>query len=249
MIISYLLLANAIIISVIAGYFSIIGLTTIFMGAFWPVVAMAASLESSKVVATSWLYRNWDTTNTFIKYYLTGAVVVLSLVTSLGIFGYLSKAHTTQTADASINVVQLKTIEQQLAVEQNRLKILLKQSEQYTTPNRRLENQIQETQNKITKLINQQAPLQVQAAKTQSEIGPLIYVAELVYGEADQTMVSKAVRLITILLVIVFDPLALAMLIAANSSLYKRPSTYTFWDEEKKEGIVEVDKNSITRME
>lgn len=263
MIVAYLLLLNAVIISVIAGYFSVLGLTTIFVGAFWPVVAMAASLEASKVVATSWLYRNWQTTNGLIKVYLTVSIIVLSLITSMGIFGYLSQAHTTHGAANAINDTQLQVIEQRLTNERDRLAYLLDQSNQYYNPNKRIQDQIAETQSRIAQLTIERAPLMVEKTKSTSEIGPLIYVAELVYGRSDDAVVSKAVRLITIMIVLVFDPLALAMLIAANSTIRSAPEPVTpkrksYWKpkaqreleaRQKREGVVEVNKDSIAKME
>jgi len=263
MIVAYLLLLNAVIISVIAGYFSVIGLTTIFVGAFWPIVAMAASLEASKVVATSWLYRNWTSTNLLIKVYLSLAITALSLITSMGIFGYLSQAHTTHGATNAVNDTKLQVIDQRLTNERDRLTYLLDQSNQYYNPNKRIQDQIAETQTKIADLTLERAPLMVEKTKATSEIGPLIYVAELVYGRSDDAVVSKAVRMITVLIVLVFDPLALVMLIAANSTLRTLPAPpppkrKSYWKpkaqrefeaQRKRDGVVEVSKSSIAKME
>jgi len=98
MLTTLLMFIAAISLSGVAGYYSVIGLTTIFSSAFIPVLIMAGTLETSKVIVASWLYNNWRKTPWLLKSYLTGAVVVLMFITSLGIFGFLSKAHVEQAA-------------------------------------------------------------------------------------------------------------------------------------------------------
>ena len=98
MLTTLLMFGAAIALSSVAGYYSVIGLTTIFSSAFIPVLIMAGTLETSKVLVASWLYNNWKKTPWLLKSYLTGAVVVLMFITSLGIFGFLSKAHVEQAA-------------------------------------------------------------------------------------------------------------------------------------------------------
>ena len=101
MIIAFFTFLNAVLLSAVAAYYSVIGLAAIFPGAFWPVVFMGSVLESAKLVTASWLYRNWNTAPRILKYYLTSAVAILMLVTSMGIFGYLSKAHLEHASDIS----------------------------------------------------------------------------------------------------------------------------------------------------
>ena len=110
MILNYLTLLVALAISVVAGYYSIVGLTAIFAGAFWPVVIMGGVLELGKLMTTVWLRKNWKITSLWLRTYLTLSVVVLMLITSMGIFGYLSKAHLDQnvpTGDVSAQVALL----------------------------------------------------------------------------------------------------------------------------------------------
>src|SRR6056300_1260595 len=103
MFIALLTLLSALSISGVAAYYSIIGLATIFPGAFWPVVIMGSVLEAGKLVCASWLYRNWKRTNILLRSYLFFAVIVLIMVTSMGIFGFLSKAHLqNEFADGSV---------------------------------------------------------------------------------------------------------------------------------------------------
>jgi hypothetical protein len=108
----YLTFIAAFLLSGIAAYYSIIGLAAIFMGAFWPVVFMGSALEFAKLVTASWLYRNWKLAPKLLKTYLTISVVLLMLITSMGIFGFLAKAHIDSTLDFGSNSVELKTGEQ-----------------------------------------------------------------------------------------------------------------------------------------
>ena len=96
MFIAVLTLLSALSISGVAIFYSVIGLATIFPGASWPVVIMGGVLEVGKLVTASWLYRNWQFTRWLLRTYLTIAVIILSLITSMGIFGFLSKAHLEQ---------------------------------------------------------------------------------------------------------------------------------------------------------
>lgn len=246
--INFIMLFVALMISSVAAYYSIIGLTTIFAGAFWSVVVMATSLEAAKVVCTSWLYRYWNTAPATIRYYLVTAVVVVSLITSLGIFGFLSKAHTETSIESGINTVKIDTINQQIASEKQRLEILLNQSKQYTGPVRRFEKQINDTQNKIAELVEQRQPMLQQQTKIEAEVGPLKYVAEIIYGKSDETTLGSAIRVVIVLIVLVFDPLALAMLIACNHGFANQPSQQKVsWVEQIKTGRrkIVLDKESV----
>ena len=106
-----LVFATALTISVIAAWYSIVGLTAIFASAVWPVAIMGSALEVAKLVSASWLYRFWSYIPRFIKYYLTSAVVVLMFITSMGIFGFLSRAHIEQTSLNTENLAQVERIE------------------------------------------------------------------------------------------------------------------------------------------
>ena len=103
-------------LSAVAAYYSIIGLTAIFAASFWPIVVMGSTLEVAKVVTTSWLYQNWTIAPRFVRYYLMLAVTVLMFITSIGIFGYLSKAHIDQSSKSSISVVDLDAIQMKLDI-------------------------------------------------------------------------------------------------------------------------------------
>ena len=114
MILSITLLIVAITLSVVAAYYSIAGLITIFAAAVIPVIVMASVLEVAKVLTAAWLSHNWKRVNFFLKTYLTFSVVVLMLITSLGIFGFLSKAHIEQTSSGKENVAQIEITEKRI---------------------------------------------------------------------------------------------------------------------------------------
>ena len=107
---TYLIIAAALLLSGIAAYYSVLGLVTIFVGAFWPVVIMGSALEFAKIVTVPWLYKNWKNLNLLMKSYLTMAILLLMLITSMGIFGFLSKAHTTSSLDSNNNTAELSKI-------------------------------------------------------------------------------------------------------------------------------------------
>ena len=128
MFIAILTLLSALSISGVAIFYSVIGLATIFPGAFWPVVIMGSVLEVGKLVTASWLYRNWQHTKFLLKMYLTIAVVVLIMITSMGIFGFLSKAHLEQnlaenTVNQRIEIINGKISSQNTYIERQQLVI------------------------------------------------------------------------------------------------------------------------------
>jgi hypothetical protein len=352
MFIAILTLLSALSISGVAIFYSVIGLATIFPGAFIPVVIMGGVLEVGKLITASWLYRNWKFTPFMLRTYLTTAVIILSLITSMGIFGFLSKAHLEQnlasdtlvqriqilndkidseknsivrqnavidrlensisrdtgTADGDIEVQQsiikdanenLKTL---LTVETNtvkdlndRLKVLDKNVSDILNSNKSFfneekaaadlkasqkqereliavnikeaqdriselkadhkaetseaksiianmragsqdnkgtftedidtaEQKIFDAQSRIDTLIVEKQPLEKKMLTLEAEIGPVKYIAALAvdWGITDQVETSKAVRWVILLLIVVFDPLAVLLLIAANQSLMRR---------------------------
>ena len=122
MFIAILTLLSALSISGVAIFYSVIGLATIFPGAFWPVVIMGSVLEIGKLVTASWLYRNWQFTRWLLKTYLTIAVIVLSLITSMGIFGFLSKAHLEQNLAEDTVTQRIEIINSKISSEEMYIK-------------------------------------------------------------------------------------------------------------------------------
>ena len=243
MFLTLLTFLSAISISVIAAGFSIVGLATLFAGAVVPIIAMGSALEVGKLVAASWLYHNWNSdVPRLLKSYLFGAIIVLVFITSLGIFGFLSKAHLDQVKPTSSNAIKIEVIDKQinqqnLIIERAEKQITLldkalevyidkeyvsrglkerkKQAEERTL----LNNTINEASDKIAELTNQKAELSLAQDKIEAEVGPIKYVAELIYGEKAQDNFDKSVRFVILILIFVFDPLAVLLLIAANISL------------------------------
>ena len=234
---------SAISISLIAAGYSIIGLATLFAGAATPIIAMGSALEVGKLVAASWLYNNWnDNIPKTLKAYLFTAIIVLVFITSMGIFGFLSKAHLDQVKPTSGNNIKLELIDNQIKQEEliieraeKTLNLLDKALEvyidkEYVTrglkerkkqePERNALNEsISNATDKIAELTNKKASLSLEQDKIEAEVGPIKYVAELIYGEQAKANMDKAVRIVIMVLIFVFDPLAVLLLIAANISL------------------------------
>jgi len=260
----YLTLLCALALSGIAAYYSVIGLAAIFTGAFWPIVFMGSVLEASKLVTTSWLYRNWKNCPFLLKSYLTTAVVILMLITSMGIFGYLSKAHIDSTLDAGANMVEVKTLNQQEKIAKERLDYLLARAKDPSTASNRLDKQIQDTQKELNEITKKKLPLLKESNKLVAEVGPIKYVGDMIYGSDDDNAIDKAVRLVIMLIMVVFDPLAVLLLIAANMSLKPPPgkpivkdgeitgltaSDIPVFTETKPDDKIEVEKENIAEFE
>ena len=247
--INHLVLAMGLLLTAVGGYFSVIGLATIFAGAFWSVVVMATTLELSKVVAASWIYRSWNIAPFLIRSYMIIAVIVLVFITSMGIFGYLSKAHVEQTINqGGNNELQIDNLERKIERQQSiiddsetvlaqldsavqilqdydrirgpdgAISVRKAQAEERAELNRTIGS----AYDQIAGFQEQLLPLQKQTLELEAEIGPLKYIAELVYGDQAQSYFDTAVRWIIILLVSVFDPLAVTMIIAGNVGLSRK---------------------------
>lgn len=212
---------TAIALSAIAAFYSVIGLAQIFPGSFWPIILMGSVLEVAKLVTVSWLYNNWAETNRLMKYYFSIAIVLLMAITSMGIFGYLSRAHIESNVVVGANTVQLRTIETQERIAREKLDYLLKRAGDPATATNRIDKEIQTTQNELNRLSKEKLPLMKEENKLTAEIGPIKYIAEIFYDKNDAGFIDKAVRLVIFTIIIVFDPLAILLLIAANQT-YKK---------------------------
>jgi hypothetical protein len=244
---SYLILLVAIAISGVAAWYSIAGLMAIFSAASISIAVMGSVLEVGKLVTASWLYQNWRTVPFLLKTYLTIAVVTLMLITSMGIFGYLSKAHIDQTLGNGDNTIQIVELESQISNEQRRIddaKLVTSQldaavqtlikfdrirgkdgaisvRESQLVERAALSGIISEASERIKQLRTSKNELAKEQLKFEAEVGPIRYVAEFIYGETNQQILEKAVRWVIITIIFVFDPLAVLLLIAANMSLSK----------------------------
>lgn len=212
---------TAIALSAVAAYYSVIGLAQIFPGSYWPIIVMGSVLEFSKLVTISWLYNNWSVTMQAMRYYLLSAIILLMAITSMGIFGYLSKAHLDTNLNIGANSVQLKTIETQENIAKERLKYLLQRAGDPATASRKIDGQIQEVQTELKRLSNEKLPLLKEENTLLAEVGPIQYIAELFYTKDDTDFIDKAVRLVILIIIVVFDPLAVLLLIASNQT-YRR---------------------------
>ena len=245
----FLTLLSALLLSGIAGYYSILGLAAIFTGAFWPIVFMGSVLELSKLVTTSWLYRNWKTCPFLLKSYLTSAVVVLMMITSMGIFGFLSKAHIDSTMDSGANIVEIKILTQQEKIAKEKLDYLLARAKDPSIASNRLDKQIQDTQKELTEINKKKLPLLKESNKLIAEVGPIKYVGDMVYGTEDDHALDKAVRLVIMLIMVVFDPLAVLLLIAANISMKQKLIIPKSVEEQINTETIKVDKENIADIE
>jgi len=281
---STLALATALTLSAIAAWYSILGLTAIFAAAVIPVIVMGLSLELGKVVTTVWLHRYWERAGIALKLYLLPAVLILALITSMGIFGFLSKAHIEQgvtTSDAGSQVAiideRIRTYKENIESQRvnidtarNAVKLLDEQvtarigmgfddgsgaeravqirrqqraeRQALATEISQAQDEIQRLNTEISKLNEERIPIAANLRKVEAEVGPIKYIAALIYGDnPDQNTLERAVRWVIILLVVVFDPLALVLIMAALSS-YR-------WESESKEPVKElpVDKKDIEK--
>jgi hypothetical protein len=222
MIFGLIVLLCALFVSAIAAWYSIVGLIAIFATSPLHIALMGGGLEAGKLIAASWLYRNWNEAPRFLKYYLTFAVVVLMFITSLGIFGFLSKAHIESNTGFGENSVQLSVLEQREQITKDRLQYLLLRAGDDPSRIARSTNQaIQETQNELIEIQREKLPLMIEQNALMAEVGPLKYIAELIYGKDAEDHFDSAVRFVIILLIFVFDPLAVLLVIAANFTLRK----------------------------
>ena len=210
---------TAIGLSSIAAYYSIIGLAQIFPGAFWPIVIMGGALEVAKLVTASWLYNNWKETALLMKTYFLLAIVLLMLITSMGIFGFLSKAHIDTNIMIGSNQVKIQMLDQREYLLNNKLQYLLKKAgDDPEKISRKTNALVLSTQKELEVLITERLTLLSEENKLSAEIGPIKYVAELVYGYSDKDIIDKAVRLVILIIIFVFDPLAVLLLVASNMS-------------------------------
>lgn len=212
---------TAIALSGVAAYYSVIGLAQIFPGSFWPIIIMGSILEMAKLVTVSWLYNNWNQTILLMRYYFLVAIILLMLITSMGIFGYLSKAHLETNVVLGANTVQLKTLEQREKIVKERLEYLLKRAGDPATASRKIDKQIQEAQEELKEVNEKKLPLLSEENKLSAEIGPIKYIAEVLYTKDDPNFIDKAVRAVIVIIIIVFDPLAILLLVASNQTYRK----------------------------
>jgi hypothetical protein len=263
MILAWLLLVTGLTISAVAIYYSVIGLAAIFAAATIPIYIMGGSLEIAKIVCASWLKANWSRVPLLMKWYMTIAVVVLMIITSMGIFGFLSKAHSDQNlvsgevlSKIAIYDEKIKTAKENIDANRKALKqmdeavdqvmgrsqdekgadkaVAIRRAQQKERA--RLQSEIQAEQKAIASLTEERAPIAADVRQVEAKVGPVKYIAALIYGDnPDANILEKAVTWVIIVIVSVFDPLAIIMLLAAQMSFQ--------WLREQKKA--ESDKNTV----
>ena len=257
MILAWLLLLTGLTISAVAIYYSVLGLAAIFAAATIPIYIMGGSLEVAKLVCASWLKANWAKAPMLMKAYMTTAVVILMAITSMGIFGFLSKAHSDQSlvsgdvqAKIAVYDEKIKTAKENIDANRKVLKqmdeavdqvmgrstsetgadkaVAIRRSQQKERA--RIASEIAAEQKAISKLSEERAPIASEVRKVEAEVGPIKYIAAFVYGDnPDANILEKSVTWVIMIIVSVFDPLAVIMLLAAQM-------TFQWLREQKAEG-------------
>ena len=236
----------ALTLSTIAAWYSIVGLTAIFAGAVIPIIIMGSALELGKIATTVWLRKYWKRASWILKAYLVPAVFFLAVLTSMGIFGFLSKAHMDQGITSGDAQAKLALYDEKIRTQRETIELARKALQQMDAQvdarlsrgdseagaeravqirrqqqgeRAKLQKEIGDAQKEIAKLNEERAPIAAETRKIEAEVGPIKYIAALIYGDnPDQNVLERAVRWVIILLVAVFDPLALMLVIAANQS-------------------------------
>ena len=244
--IAYLTLLSGLSISTVAVWYSVAGLVSIFAAAAVPIIIMGVALEVSKLVATVWLKMNWKIAPVMMRTYLVIAIIILMFITSMGIFGFLSKAHLDQAVPTGDVAAKVQMIDDKIKTEQDNItaaKAALTQMDNQvnerlsrSTDDRGAERAVQirrnqakerkalqadiaAAQKEISKLREERAPIASELRKVEAEVGPIKYIAALVYGDnPDQNVLERAVRWVIIIIVVVFDPLAVVLLLASQYS-------------------------------
>ena len=247
MIFGYYTLFVALLIEVVGAYYSITGLAAIFSGAVIPILIMGGSLELGKVTAAVWLKNNWERAGITYKLYLLPAVAMLMLITSMGIFGYLSKAHNDQTlvsgdvgSKLAIYDEKIKTARENIEADRKQLQqmdaavdqVMSRSSDEKGADKANairnsqkrdraaLAKDIEANQTVISKLNDEAAPIRAENRKVEAEVGPIKYIAKLIYEDnPDANILEKAVTWVIMIIVAVFDPLALVLILAAQQSI------------------------------
>ena len=244
MILAYLLLLTGLTISSVAIYYSVVGLTAIFSAAAIPIMIMGVSLEVAKLVCATWIKQYWTQVPRLMKTYMVVAIVILMLITSMGIFGFLSKAHNDQNlvsgdvgAKLAIYDEKIKTARDNIEADRKQLRQMDEAVDQVMSRSQdekgadkanairnsqkrdraSLAKDIEANQKIITAVNEEAAPIRAENRKVEAEVGPIKYIAAFIYGVTpDAGMLEKAVTWIIIMIVVVFDPLAVIMLLAAQ---------------------------------
>lgn len=246
MIFAILTLLSALSLAAVAGWFSIVGFMAIYAGAPMYALIMGVVTEGAKLVTASWLYRNWEYASWKLKAPLLYFTIALMAATSIGVFGFLSKAHIEQGAGTLNNSAKIETLTFQIDREKSiiadnekviaqldatvnsflgkeRADRALAVRKSQAPQRKQLQDDISAAQRKIDELNAEKFKLESEVRALQLEVGPIRYIAELIYGVEENSTknIESAVRIFTLLIVSTLDPLAVILLIAANSTLMR----------------------------
>ena len=241
---------SALFVAFNAAFFSVFGLSKLFAGAMLSVIVMASSLELAKLVTAAYLYRYWGKINKFMKSYLLIGVITLILITSAGIFGFLSNAYQGATVDfekQSTTLLYKEDRLEQLADDKEYLKEELEAAiselpENYRTAKRQLREEYQPKINQINidmmELKGEIGDLKVELVETGVDVGPAIYLAR-----AFDTDVDTVVKFFIFILIFVFDPLAVCLIVAYQTALVGGAS-WRYWEvygeDEDEKGLIDT---------
>ena len=244
---------SALLVAGSAAFFSVFGLSKLFSGAQLSVIIMAGSLEFTKLVAASFLYQYWYSASKILKIYLGIGVITLVLITSAGIFGYLSNAYQGATIDfekQSTTLLYKEDRLSQLEEDKTYLKEELEQAiselpENYRTAKRQLREEynpkVLELNDMILDIKREVGDLKVELIETGVDVGPAIYLAR-VFG----TDIDTVVKFFIFILIFVFDPMALAMVLAWNTAVGRKNFEVYEEGDSKVEKIFKEYKEKIT---
>jgi hypothetical protein len=261
--IAYLALLTGLSISVVAIWYSVAGLVSIFAAAAVPIIIMGVVLEVSKLIATVWLKINWKIAPILMRTYLIIAIIILMFITSMGIFGFLSKAHLDQAVPVGDVAAKVQIIDDKIKFERENIQTQKDNIAAARQTLRQLDLQVTETlartkdatnnaavnrsvtirrqqakersalqkeiavaqqgietiNIRIAELNQQRAPIAAEVRAVEAEVGPIRYIAALIYDNAaDTDVLERAVRAVIIIIVVVFDPLAVVLLLASQYS-------------------------------
>ena len=241
---SILTFVTSLAIAAVAAWYSIIGLTAIFSAAIIPIIIMGIVLEIGKLVAASWVYTHWKETGVLLRTYLVSAGVVLMLITSMGIYGFLSKSHIDAGIDTGEISVKIERVDNRIASEQRQIDRAeknitemdttlekteygffddsrLEERKRQSVEREQLNSIINKSENNIDKLLDKKSEYELEIKNFEVEVGPIKYIAALIYGDEAKNYLDNTVRYVILLLIFVFDPLAVLLLISANQSYRK----------------------------
>jgi hypothetical protein len=229
----YFIVFIGIFLSSIAGLYSISGLVIIFKGNVIATTLMAIALEISKVCISIYIHVFWKKANKFLLTYLTFALLVLMMITSAGVYSYLSKSYMTST-DTDVIYEKIKLIESQIEIEKEKIKNKqeeIKSLRNYPTEKRDngyywkingINTKITEYTTNIEKMTDGITPLRNKVLEINMEIGPLKYISLFLYQSEGKAAIDKSVQVFIGIVVMVFDPLAILLIFSGIHGLHKR---------------------------